>query len=231
MSERIVVARESTPNGDLQLQRRGDDVCEIIYNGVFLMASYNEPSARALARLALARLPATQTHLRVLVGGLGMGYTLAEALADPRVDRADVVEIEPLIVRWNREYLGDLAGHPLNDPRTHLQEADLTAFLLDTQARYDALLLDVDNGPGWLAIDSNEQLYDRAGLQRLKSRLVAGGVLAIWSADASPEFLGRLAMEFAGVAAEQVMDFTPRGREITATIYLAQNQIDSTLTF
>ncbi len=223
MIKRIVVARESTLNGELQLQRRGEDVYEIIYNGVFLMASYNEPSARALARLALARLPATQTPLRVLVGGLGMGYTLTQALADPRVDRVDVVEIEPLIVRWNREQLGDLAGHPLNDPRTHLQEADLAAFLLDTPAMYDALLLDVDNGPGWLAIDSNEQLYGQAGLQRLKSRLVAGGVLAIWSADASPDFLDSLAVEFAGVVAEQVMDFTPQGREITATIYLAQN--------
>ena len=223
MSERIVVARESTPNGELQLQRRGDDVYEIIYNGVFLMASYNQPSARALARLALARLPASQTHLRVLVGGLGMGYTLAEALADPRVDRADVVEIEPLIVRWNREFLGDLAGHPLNDPRTHLHETDLAAFLLDTQARYDALLLDVDNGPGWLAIDSNEQLYDRAGLQRLKSHLVAGGILAIWSADTAPRFVERLATLFDHAAAEQVMDHTPEGRPITATIYLAQD--------
>lgn len=220
---RTVLARETTPNSELQLQRRQDDVYEIIYNGVFLMASYNEPSARALARLALERLPATQRNRRVLVGGLGMGYTLAEALADPQVDHADVVEIEPLIVRWNREHLGHLAGNPLNDPRTHLHEADLTAFLLDAPAMYDALLLDVDNGPGWLAIDSNEQLYGRAGLQRLKSRLVAGGVLAIWSADVSPEFFGRLATEFDGVVAEQVTDFTPRGRKITATIYLAQD--------
>jgi spermidine synthase len=220
---RTVLARETTPNGELQLQRRGDDVYEIIYNGVFLMASYNEPSARALARLALARLPATRTNLRVLVGGLGMGYTLAEALADPRVERVDVVEIEPLIVRWNREHLGELAGHPLDDPRTHLLETDLVAFLLDTEAIYDALLLDVDNGPAWLAIDSNERLYGLAGLTRLKSRLTAGGVLGIWSADRSPEFVERLATPFDDAAAEQVVDRTPGGREITATIYLAQS--------
>ncbi|RME45348.1 MAG: spermine/spermidine synthase, partial [Chloroflexi bacterium] len=147
MSERVVIARETTPNGELQLQRRGRDVYEIIYNGVFLMASYNEPSARALATLALSRLPATRTGLRVLVGGLGMGYTLAASLSDPRVERVDVVEIEPLIVHWNREYLGGLAGFPLDDHRTHLHEADLVTFVQSTRVTYDALLLDVDNGP------------------------------------------------------------------------------------
>ncbi|MFQ5856360.1 MAG: spermine/spermidine synthase [Anaerolineae bacterium] len=220
---RIVIARETTPNGELQLQRRGDDVYEIIYNGIFLMASYNEPSARALARLALTRLPATRTNLHVLVGGLGMGYTLASALADPRVGRADVVEIEPLIVHWNRHYLGDLAGTPLDDPRIQLFETDLVTFLLETQVIYNALLLDVDNGPGWLAIDSNEELYGLAGLKRLKSRLTAGGVLGIWSADTSREFLKRLATVFGNASTEQVVDCTPEGREISATIYLAQN--------
>lgn len=223
MSERTVLARESTPNGELQLQRRGDDVFEIIYNGVFLMASYNEPSARALAELALARLPATRTGLRVLVGGLGMGYTLASALSDPRVDRVDVVEIEPLIVRWNQEHLSVLAGTPLDDSRVHLFESDLAAFLEETPVSYDALLLDVDNGPGWLAIDRNERLYSLAGLERLKSRLMAGGVLAIWSADTSPEFLERLGQVLDIASAEPVTDCTPEGREIAATIYLAQS--------
>lgn len=223
MHPRIVIARESTPNGELQLQRRRDDVYEIIYNGVFLMASYNEPSARALAQLALERLPASQTNLRVLVGGLGMGYTLAAGLASPRVDRVDVVEIEPLIVRWNREHLGELAGAPLMDPRAHLFETDLVAFLQETSTKYDALLLDVDNGPGWLAIDANEQLYGQAGLQRLMSRLRTGGVLGIWSANTSPEFLERLAVIFGNSTSETVSDRTPEGREITATIYLAQN--------
>ncbi|RME46893.1 MAG: spermidine synthase, partial [Chloroflexi bacterium] len=88
---------------------------------------------------------------------------------------------------------------------------------------YDALLLDVDNGPGWLAIDTNERLYGLAGLERLKSCLSAGGVLAIWSADTSPEFLEQLSTTFRVVSAEEVIDRTPEGREITATIYLAQD--------
>lgn len=220
---RTVIARETTPNGELQLQHRGDDVYEIIYNGVFLMASYNEPSAQALAELALARLPATRNNLHVLVGGLGMGCTLASALADPRVGHADVVEIEPLIVRWNREHLGELAGNPLDDPRIDLVESDLVTLLAQSDILYDALLLDVDNGPGWLSVDTNARLYDRAGLKRMKGRLASGGILAIWSADTSPEFLERLESVFGSAAAEQVSDYTPEGREITATIYLAQN--------
>ncbi len=215
------MVRESTPHGELQLQRRGDRVFEIIYNGVFLMASYNEPSARALAELALALLPATRANLRILVGGLGMGYTLASTLDDPRVDRVDVVEIERLVIDWNRQYLSVLAGAPLEEPRTHLYETDLVTFLSDTHEAYDALLLDVDNGPGWLAIDSNHRLYGWAGLECLKARLAAGGVLGIWSADTSPDFLKRLTTVFGHASAERVIDHTPEGREIEATIYLA----------
>lgn len=196
---------------------------EIVYNGVFLMASYNEPSARALAELALDRLPAPGTSLRVLVGGLGMGYTLASALDHPRVERVDVVEIEPLVVEWNREHLGELAGNPLDDPRTHLHVTDLVTFLARTKAPYEALLLDVDNGPGWLAIDTNDRLYGLAGLKRLRSCLTAGGVLGIWSADTAPAFLNRLAKVFGNANAEPVMDHTPERREIEATIYLARN--------
>ena len=224
MSEREVIARAMTANGEMQLQRRRDEVYEIIYNGVFLMASYNEPSARALARLALALLPAQRRDLQVLVGGLGMGFTLAEALADPRVGQVDVVEIEPLIIQWNREHLGRLAGYPLEDPRTLLVPADLAAFLAETTTAYDALLLDVDNGPGWLALEANAQLYNRAGLARLQARLKAGGVLAIWSADTEPAFIEQLARIFATVSIETVVDQAPGGREITATIYLARGE-------
>lgn len=222
MNERVVIAREDTLRGELQLQRRGDDVYEIIYNGVFLMASYNEPSARALAELALARVP-FQRRLRALVGGLGMGYTLAEALADARVEQVDVIEIEPLIIHWNQKHLGHLAGTPLDDPRTQLHQVDLVTFLSNTTVKYDALLLDVDNGPGWLAVDANDRLYDRAGLERLKARLAAGGVLGIWSADTSSVFLEQLNAVFGNAAVEQVTDHTPEGREIEATIYLACN--------
>lgn len=219
-----VLARQTTANGEFQLQRRGDDVYELIYNGVFLMASYNEPSARALADLALSWVPDDRTGLRVLVGGLGMGYTLASALADARVVGVDVVEIEPLIVTWNRQYLGHLAGEPLENARVRLHENDLVRFLRDANAGYDAVMLDVDNGPNWLAIESNERLYNAAGQIALRRCLSPGGVLGIWASETSTAFLSELATVFNQATAEQVVDTTPEGHAIEATIYLARNQ-------
>jgi spermidine synthase len=221
VGERVVLARETTPRGEIQLQRRNGAIYEIIFNGVFLMASYNAPSARALAEVVLARLPADRRNVRVLVGGLGMGYTLAATLADPRVGHVDVVEIEPLIVAWNREHLGHLTGYPLDDPRTHLVQGDLVEYLRVTRATYDALLLDVDNGPGWLSVDANHRLYDAVGLQRLRRLLTPGGVLAIWSSEASPAFLQALQTAFGNADIVAAMDHLPDGREITATIYWA----------
>ena len=220
-SERVVLARETTPHGEIQLQRRNGAIYEIIFNGVFLMASYNAPSARALAEVVLARLPADRREVRLLVGGLGMGYTLAAALADSRVGRVDVVEIEPLIVAWNREHLGHLTGHPLDDPRTHLVQGDLVEYLHSTRATYDALLLDVDNGPGWLSVGANHRLYDAIGLQRLRQLLTPGGVLAIWASEVSPSFLQALRTAFGNADIVEVVDRIPDGREITATIYWA----------
>lgn len=223
MEERTIIARGAGRNGELQLQRRGADVYELICNGVFLMASYNEFSAVALARCALARLPVDRAELRVLVGGLGMGYTLAAVLTDPRVCRVDVVEIEPLIVHWNRVHLGALAGHPLADRRVRVIQSDLARCPGDPRIAYDALLLDVDNSPDWLTMDANAWLYSRPGLDGLKSRLAEGGVLAIWSAEPSCSFVKRLNDTFGNVSAETVRDRVPGPREVTATLYLAQD--------
>lgn len=219
-----VLAHQTTPNGEFQLQRREGDVYELIYNGMFLMASYNEPSARALAELALNWVPRSHAAVHVLVGGLGLGYTLASALADTRVARVDLVEMEPLIVAWNRRYLGHLAGEPLDDARVHLHEDDLVTFLRDTPSRYDVVLLDVDNGPNWLAIESNERLYNAAGQAALRRHLTPGGVLGIWASETSTAFLNELAAVFSQATAEEVIDITPEGREIEATIYLGRNQ-------
>jgi spermidine synthase len=178
-SGREVLARRVTATGDWQLQRR-EGHYEIICNGVFLMASYNGDSERHLARAALAA--ARGRALRVLAGGLGIGYTVQAVLEDPRVARCDIVEVEALVVAWHRTYFASLCGRPLDDHRTRLVVADLHDVPLDPGA-YHAILLDTDNGPRWLSREVNARLYEGAGRRRLAGALAPGGVLAVWTPE------------------------------------------------
>lgn len=216
-SGRDVVERVRTPTGDWQLQRRGPHY-EIIANGTFLMATYNRASDEALATLALARVHGD--GVRVLIGGLGVGYTVRAALDDLRVARCDVVEVEPLIITWYRHYTSPHSGHPLDDPRVRLILGDLGLLSLPAHA-YDAILLDTDNGPDWLALEANARLYDTAGIARVLGLLRRGGVAAYWSASASPAFAARL-HALADVEMIVVPDEFAPGRQGTAWVYLAR---------
>lgn len=215
-SGREVVERVCTPTGEWQLQRRGEHY-EIIANGTFLMATYNRASDIALATLTLARVRGEA--LRVLIGGLGVGYTVRAALDDPRVARCDVVEIEPTVISWHQQYTSPHSGHPLADSRVHLIVGDLGLLPLPAGA-YDAILLDTDNGPDWLALDANARLYDADGIVRCLSLLRPGGVAGYWSAAASPGFVERL-RGYADVDSVAVDDEVAPGRPGVAWIYLA----------
>lgn len=223
-SGREVVERVRTATGDWQLQRRSGHY-EIIANGAFLMATYNRASDEALAALPLARVRGEA--LRVLVGGLGIGYTVRAVLDDARVTRCDVVEVEPLIVTWYQRYTSGHSGHPLDDPRVQLILGDLGGVALAGRA-YDAILLDTDNGPDWLALDGNARLYDAAGIARFLGLLRPGGVLAYWSASASPRFAERLEA-LADVEAIEVGDEIAPGRKETAWLYLATRRSAASL--
>lgn len=200
-SERVVLARHVTPNGEIQLQQRplpdGSPAFEIISDGVFLMASYNQVSERALARHALGELKTgPDAEPRVLVGGLGMGFTLQETLSS-QVASVDVVEISPYIVEWNRTHFAPLNGDVLVDPRVRLIQDDLYNFLCASDAyAYHAILLDVDNGPSWLAHENNARLYTHEALERWSALLTPGGSFAVWSAQPEPEFLERMRTVF-----------------------------------
>ncbi|MDR7583068.1 MAG: spermine/spermidine synthase [Armatimonadota bacterium] len=219
-SGREVLERTITATGEWQLQRRrtpgGAVHYEIICNGVFLMASYNRASDRALAALALARVPGV--GLRVLVGGLGIGYTVQAALEDPRVRRVEVVEVEPAVVAWHRAYFADLCGRPLDDPRTVLVQADLADLALPPGG-YDPVLLDTDNGPGWLIREANARLYGREGVNRFLRALSPRGVLAYWSAAPAPRLRDVLAAR-GRVEEVEVADEVAPGRPTSAWIYL-----------
>ena len=171
---------------------RHDGDFTIWIDGIELMSSRVHGSEEALAELALQRLGVRESP-RVLVGGLGMGFTLARTLA--LVDAAaqvDVVELVPEVVHWNRDVLGHRTRHPLRDPRTNLILGDVVETIAAAKGRYDVMLLDVDNGPEGLSRPSNEHLYGDAGLVAARNALRPGGVLAVWSSWANPPFTARL---------------------------------------
>lgn len=176
--------------------RRDGEHYEIISNGVFLMDTRAGESERLLARAPLDLLAGPA---RVLIGGLGVGFTLAAALAHPVTAAVTVVEVEPAVVSWQHRYLGAGIGRPLADPRVSLVEADLMAWLAADTGRFDVVCLDVDNGPGWTVTDGNARLYSAAGLDLVANRMTRDGVLAVWSAQADEAFRTRLGERFAAV--------------------------------
>ncbi len=193
----VTVERLATPRGELVLRRDGRHH-EIVSNGTFLMDTRDGRSERELVRAAAG------PGARVLIGGLGVGFSLAEALAVGAA-AVTVVEVEPAVVRWNREHLGSTA---LDDPRVRVVVDDLAA-VLDRPGEYDAICLDVDNGPEWTVTPANAVLYSPAGLARLAARLAPGGTLAVWSAGAAPAFEARLRERYADVRRIEVP--VPRG--------------------
>jgi hypothetical protein len=255
----VTVERLQTPRGELVLRRDGEHH-EIVSNGMFLMDTRNGESERELVRAAV-RGPGA----RVLIGGLGVGFSLAEALVLGAAS-VTVVEIEPAVLRWNREHLGTVA---LDDPRVTVAIEDLADFLArdpgpgrlrardpgpgrlrardpgpgclrvrdpgpgclrardpgpgpgapgrrdpgprgaGDHGRYDAICLDVDNGPEWTVTVDNAALYGEAGLSAVDRRLAPGGTVAVWSAGPAPAFEARLRRRYRDVTVTEIP--VPRG--------------------
>jgi spermidine synthase len=181
------------PGGDeeLCLYKRGEEF-SIRVNSRELMNSRAHGSEDALAELACSKI-ADRHRQRVLIGGLGMGYTTAAALRRLGTGAQVVVaELVPAVVEWNRGPLADLAGHPLQDARVTVREADVAQILKVEHRAYDAILLDVDNGPEGLILKGNDWLYSPNGLNAAYAALARAGVLAIWSAGPDIAFTKRL---------------------------------------
>ncbi len=187
------IGRAKIPGYDeeVTLRKRGSEF-SIRTAGIELMNSRLHGSEDALAELTCSRIK-RKSGLRILVGGLGMGYTLAAALEHSGPDAlVTVSELIPAVVRWNREHMGHLAGMPLDDPRVSVEEEDVVEVIRKRKSAWDAILLDVDNGPDGLTRQANERLYGRSGLKISFSALRPGGILAIWASSADEAFTSRL---------------------------------------
>ncbi len=187
-----LLGESRTPDGNLMTLAKRGSAYFIMADGKDLMSSQMKGSEEALATIGCDRA----RHLegaRVLVGGLGMGFTLRATLDTLRDDATVVVaELMPAVVQWNREILGPLAGKPLSDRRTHVEVGDIANLLRASRSAFDAILLDVDNGPSAFTQKANSGLYDNAGLAMLRAALRPNGVLAVWSASDDRKFEHRL---------------------------------------
>ncbi|HEY5410069.1 MAG TPA: spermidine synthase [Caulobacteraceae bacterium] len=177
--------------GELRLMQRGAEF-SILSGAAELMNSRSNGSEKALATLACAGLQ-DRPAPHVLVGGFGMGFTLGAALESlgPKA-RVTVAELVPAVIAWARGPMAHLGGDCLGDPRVTLREGDVAALIHAAQSDYDAILLDVDNGPEGLSRQANDRLYDAPGLMAARRALKPGGVLAVWSSAADPAFTRRL---------------------------------------
>lgn len=157
-------------------------------NGDILMDSRMHASELDLARLGCGHLAHTP-EAKVLIGGLGLGYTARQALDTVGRDaKVTVCELVPEVIDWNRQFLGPLAGHPLRDKRTHAHRGDIVEFLKTTTEKFDAILLDIDNGPQAMTDSGNSRLYNWKGVYLCLKRLTSRGCLAVWSVNRSARY-------------------------------------------
>lgn len=216
-----VLGETQTPDGTAMALTRRDREYVILANGKSLMSSLMHGSEEALATLACPHLRAVEEP-SVLVGGLGMGFTLRATLdLLPPDGHVTVSELVPAVVEWNRGPLGPLAGYPLKDKRVRVAVGDVKDVLNSNRNAFDAILLDVDNGPAPFTADANAGLYDDRGLTAARSALKHGGILAIWSAWDNRKFVQRLRYAGFQVAVEHVRGRLKKGGP-HHTIFLAR---------
>ena len=202
MIPRELLVTAQIPGGnELQLFRHGRDHI-IVLDRNELMNTRLSGSEEALATMTIERL-AGKPAPRLLIGGYGMGFTLRAALAvlDAKA-QVTVAELVPEIITWARGPMAELTAGCLDDPRVQLEFADVAELIAESRGRYDAILLDVDNGPDGLVREANDHIYSMRGLREAKAALATGGILAVWSAARDPSFNGRL--RNAGLTFEEV---------------------------
>ena len=221
MKPRLLIETAAVPGGhELRLFRRGDDFMIVLDNNE-LMNSRMSGSEESLAVMPLQRLRGRLAP-HVLIGGYGMGFTLRAALKElPLRASVRVIELVPEIIDWARGPMQAMTAGCLDDPRVHIANGDVAELIAAARGSYDAILLDVDNGPNGLTRVANDQLYSTKGLAAARAALSSGGQLAIWSAAPDGAFTRRL--RDGGFAVEEmVVRARSNGKGPRHTIWLAE---------
>jgi len=222
MTDYVEVARAESERGEIVLRKRIEDraadALELRVNGVFVMDT-RETSTEI--ELAAAALELVEDPRRVVVGGLGLGFTAQRVLADPRVEQVQVVELESALIGWMRD--GTIPHGPglLADKRLQLVDADIVQAVAEALSMYDLVLLDVDNGPGHLVHPTNAALYEQDFLASTRGIIDPGGALVIWSASPAPELAAAMEQVF-GNCTEHRYDVLLQERPEQYLLYVAQ---------
>lgn len=211
------VARATSERGEIHLRQRPDGALELRVNGVFVM---DDRETRSEELLAVAALDAQQDPGRLLVGGLGLGYTVRALLADQRVREILVAEIEPELVEWMRQ---GLLPSVLDDPRVQVVVADVRDVVANQpDGSLDGMLLDVDNGPDFLVYDANAAIYRPDFLRDCRRKLTPGGTLTVWSSSASEPLAEAVSATF-GSCTVRPVPVDLQGRDETYFVYQANS--------
>jgi spermidine synthase len=226
--EYVDIARAESERGEIVLRERRDPdagdnapvVLELRVNGVFVMDTLETGSEKGLATAALKQV---ENPRKVVVGGLGLGFTLHEVLADQRVEKLVVVEIEDALVQWMRDGTVPHGPSYLADQRLSVMTADIRVAMAEaTPAAYDLILLDIDNGPGFLVYADNEAVYQQPFLDQARRALRPGGALVIWSAAETPDLQAEMREVF-GNAVAIPYEVTLQSRDEHYWLYLSRN--------
>ncbi len=220
---RNVVARAVQGDSELQLWENylnGTKEYEMVINGVFIMASYNSLSSELPIRNAINRVRPAE-DLGILIGGLGMGFTVKEACAYPGVARVDVVEIEPVIVEWNKQYLQSYNKNCLANQRVRLVISDFYDYVINTRNLYDIICMDIDNGPMMLVKESNRRVYEPGFFRRIKEIMNPGAVFVIWSCNEAQTLVEQMKEVFPDSWVERVTE-EQGGREVPYFLYYSR---------
>jgi spermidine synthase len=204
MKKTILLDQATTPDGRPMTLHEHDGVFMIRVDGVELMSTRQHHSEEKLAELACAQVGKQSGNARVLIGGLGLGFTLRAALRalGPNA-MVFVVELMPAVIRWNENPEYKLAADAMADPRVEVIAGDVVDVLKPSRGQFDAIILDVDNGASGLTAAANSRLYSATGLAMIRSALRPDGCVAVWSADADPAFVERMGQAGFAVTVER----------------------------